>query len=132
VQYGKDHILWRATAVNLPAIVVEQEGMAQYKFPYPVKGRTQGQSRGPTIPVVRVDVVAVSIVAIHVHPIFVIAIATAAAAAQQRHSLSPQAHCTAPGACLAISNAAVTLPATKSAANNGLDGNDGSAAIAMQ
>jgi hypothetical protein len=66
VQYGKDRILCRATTVNLPAIVAEQEGMAQYKFPYPVKGRAQGQSRGPPIPVVRVDVLAVSIVAIHV------------------------------------------------------------------
>jgi hypothetical protein len=42
VQYGKDSILCRAAAINLPAIVAEQEGMAQYNFPYPVKGRAQG------------------------------------------------------------------------------------------
>jgi hypothetical protein len=124
--------LCRATAVNLPTIVAEQEGMAQYKFPYPVKGRTQGRSRGSPIPVIRVDVVAVGIVAIRIRPIFVVAIAAAAAAARQRHSSSPLAHCTAPGACLVVSNATVTLMAAQSAANGGQDGNDGSAAIAMQ
>ncbi len=61
-QHGKDRILCRTAAVNLPTIVAEQEGMAQYKFPYPVKGRTQGRSRGPPITVVRVDIVAVGIV----------------------------------------------------------------------
>jgi hypothetical protein len=73
--------LCRATAVNLPAIIAEQEGMAQYKFPYPVKGRAQGQSRGSPIPVVRVNIVAVGIVAIRIHPIFVVVIAATAAAA---------------------------------------------------
>ncbi len=80
-QYEKDRILCRAAAINLPAIIAEQEGMAQYKFPYPVKGCAQGQSWGPPIPVVRVDVVAVGIGTIRVHPIFVVAIAAAAAAA---------------------------------------------------
>jgi hypothetical protein len=61
-QHGKDRILCRAAAVNLPALVAEQEGMAQYKFPYPVKGRAQGRSQGPPIPVVRVDIVTVGII----------------------------------------------------------------------
>jgi hypothetical protein len=131
-QYGKDRILCRAAAVNLSAIVAEQEGMAQYKFPYPVKGCAQGRSRGPPIPVVRINVVAVGIVAIRVRPIFVVAIAAAAAAARQRRSLSPPACRTAPGACLVVSDAAVMLTAAQSAADGGPDGNDGSAAIAMQ
>jgi hypothetical protein len=131
VQYGKDRILCRTAAVNLPTIIAEQEGMAQYKFPYPVKGCAQGQSRGPPIPVVWVDIVAVGIVSIRVRPIFVVAIAAAAAAAQQRCSLSPPACRTAPGACLVVSNATLTL-AAQSAADGGPDGNDGSAAIAMQ
>jgi hypothetical protein len=131
-QYGKDRILCRAAAVNLPAIVAEQEGMAQYKFPYPVKGRAQGRSRGPPIPVVRVNVIAVSIIAIRVHPIFVVAIAAAAAAVRQRRSLSPPARRTAPGACLVVSNATVMLMATQSVADGGPYGNDVSAAIAMQ
>jgi hypothetical protein len=129
-QYGKDRILCRAAAVNLPAIVAEQEGMAQYKFPYPAKGRAQGRSQGPTIPVVWVDVVAVGIVTIRVRPIFVVAIAAAAAAAQQRRSSSPPARRTAPGACLVVSGATVTLTAAQSAADGGPDGNNGSAAIA--
>ncbi len=106
--------------------------MAQYKFPYPVKGHAQGRSRGPPIPVVRVDVIAVGIVAICVRPIFIVAIAAAAAAARQRHSSSPPACRTAPGACLVISDATVTLTAAQSAADGGPDGNNGSAAIAMQ
>jgi hypothetical protein len=108
--------------------------MAQYKFPYPVKGCAQGQSRGPPIPVVRVDVVPISIVAIRIRPIFDVAITAAAAAAavQQLRSLSPPAHRTAPGVCLVVSNATVTLTATQSAVDGRLDGNDGSAAIAMQ
>jgi hypothetical protein len=110
-QYGKDRILYRAATVNLPAIIAEQEGMAQYKFPYPVKGRAQGRSRGPPIPVVWVDVVAVGIVAIRVRPIFVVAIAAAAAAVRQRRSLSPPAPRTAQGACLVVSDATVTLTA---------------------
>ena len=124
----------RAAAVNLPAIVAEQEGMAQYKFPYPVKGHAQGRSWGSPIPVVWVDVVAVGIFAIRVCPIFVITIAatTAAAAVRQRYSLSPPARRTAPGACLVVSDATVTLTAAQSAADGGTDGNDGSAAIAMQ
>jgi hypothetical protein len=61
-QHGKDRILCHAATINLPAIVAEQEVMAQYKFPYPVKGRTQGRSRGPPIPVVWVNIVAVGIV----------------------------------------------------------------------
>jgi hypothetical protein len=124
--------LCSAATVNLPAIVAEQEGMAQYKFPYSVKGRAQGQSRGSPIAVIRVDVIAVSIVAIRVRPIFVVAIAAAAAAARQRRSSSPPARCTAPGVCLVISDATVTLTAAQSAADGGPDGNDGSAAIAMQ
>ncbi len=131
-QYGKDRILCRAAAVNLPAIVAEQEGMAQYEFPYLVKGRAQGQSRGPPIPVAWVDVVAVGIIAIRVHPIFFVAIAATAAAARQRRSSPPPARRTAPGACLVISDATVTLTAAHSAADGGPDGNDGSAAIAMQ
>ncbi len=133
-QYGKDRTLCRAAAVNLPAIVAEQEGMAQYKFPYPVKGRAQGQSRGSPIPVVRVDVIAVGIVAIRICPIFVIAVTAtaAAAAARQRRSSSPPARRTAPGACLVISDATVMLTAAQSAADSGPDGKDGSAAIAMQ
>jgi hypothetical protein len=131
-QYRKDRILCRAAAINLLAIVAEQEGMAQYKIPYPVKGCAQGRSRGPPIPVVRVNVVAIGIVAIHVSPIFVVAIAAAAAAARQHHSSSPPACCTAPGACLVVSNITVTLTAAQSVANGGPDGNDGSAAIAMQ
>jgi hypothetical protein len=131
-QYGKDRILCRATAVNLPAIVAEQEGMTQYKFPYPVKGRAQGRSQGPPIPVVRVNVIAIGIVAIHIHLIFVVAIAAAVAAARQRRSSSPPARRTAPGACLVVSNATVTLTAAQSAADGRPDGNDGSAAIAMQ
>jgi hypothetical protein len=111
-QYGKDRILCRVAAVKLPTIVAEQEGMAQYKFPYPVKGRTQGQSRGPPIPVVWVDIVAVGIIAIRVRPIFVAAIAAAAAAARQRHSSSPPARHTAPGACLVVSDATVMLTST--------------------
>jgi hypothetical protein len=124
--------LCRAAAINLPAIVAEQEFMAQYKFPYPVNGRRQGRSRGSPIPVVRVDVITVGIVAIRVHPIFVVAIAAAAAAAQQRHSSSPPAHHTAPGACLVISDATVMLTTAQSAADGGPDGNNGSAGIAMQ
>jgi hypothetical protein len=131
-QYRKDHILCRAAAVNLPAIVAEQEGMAQYKFPYPVKGRVQGRSRGPPIPIVRVDIIAVGIAAIRIRPIFVVAIAAATAAVQQRRSLSPPARRTAPGACLVVSNATVTLTAAQSVADGGPDGNDGSVAIAMQ
>ncbi len=131
-QYGKDPILCRAAAVNLPAIVAEQEGMAQYKFSYPVKGRAQGRSRGPPIPVIRVEVIAVGIVAIPVRPIFVIAIAAAATAMRQRRSLSPPARRTAPGACLVVSNATATLMAAQSVADGGPDDNDGSAAIAMQ
>jgi hypothetical protein len=131
-QYGKDCILCRTAAVNLPAIIAEQEGKAQYKFPYPVKGRAQGLSRGPPIPVVRVDIVAVSIIAIHFRPIFIVAIAAAATAMRQRCSLSPPACRTAPGACLVISDATVTLTATQSAANGRPDSNDGSAVIAMQ
>jgi hypothetical protein len=131
-QYRKDRILCRAAAVNLPAIVAEQEGMAQYKFPYPVKGRAQGRSQGPPIPVVRVGVIAVGIVAIHVHPIFVVAITAATAAARQRHSLSPPARRTAPGACLVVSDLTVTLTTAQSAADGGPGGNNGSAAIAMQ
>jgi hypothetical protein len=131
-QYGKDHILCRATAVNLPTIVAEQEGMAQYEFPFPVKGHAQGRSWGPPIPIIWVDIIAVGIVAIRVHLIFVIGIAAAAAAAQQRHSLSPPARRTAPGAYLVVSDATVTLTAAQSVANGGLDGNDGSVAIAMQ
>jgi hypothetical protein len=109
-QYGKDRILCRAAAVNLPTIVAEQEGIAQYKFTYPVKGRAQGRSRGPPIPVVQVNIVAVGIVAICVHPIFVVAIATAAAAAGRRSS-SPPARRTVPGACLVVYDATVTLTA---------------------
>ncbi len=131
-QYEKDRILCRATAVNLPAIVAEQEGMAHYKFPYPVKGRAQGQSRGPLIPVVRVKVIAVGIVAIRIRPIFVVPIAIAATTARQRRSSSPPAHRTAPGACLVVSNATVTLTAPQSATDGGPDGNDGSVVIAMQ
>ncbi len=132
VQLRKDRILCRAAAVNLPAIVAEQEGMVQYKFLYPVKGRAQGQSRGPPIPVVRVDVVAIGIITIRIRPIFVVAIAAAAAAVRQRRSSSPPARRTAPGACLVVSDATVMLTAGQSAANGGPDGNDGSAAIAMQ
>jgi hypothetical protein len=80
-QYRRDRIFCCAAAVNLPTIVAEQEGMAQYEFPYPVKGRTQSQSWGPLIPVVRVDVIAVGIVAIRVRLIFVVVIAASAAAA---------------------------------------------------
>jgi hypothetical protein len=134
-QYGKDCILCRTAAVNLPAIVAEQEGMAQYKSPYPIKGHAQGRSQGPTIPVVQVDVIAVGIIAIRVHPIFVVAIAAAAAAAaaaRQHCILSPPAHRAAPGACLVVSEATVALTAAQSAADGGPDGNNGSAAIAMQ
>jgi hypothetical protein len=131
-QYGKDRILCRAAAVNLPAIVAEQKGMAQYKFPYPVKGCAQGRSRGPPIPVVWGDVVAIGIITIRVRLIFFVAIAAAAAAAGQRHSSSPPACRTAPGACLVVSNATVTLRVAQSAADGGPDGNNGSAAIAMQ
>ena len=131
-QHGKDRILCHAAAVNLPAIVAEQEGMAQYKFPYHVKGPALGRSRGPPIPVVRVDVVTVSIIAIRVSPIFVVAIIAAAPAAGQHHSSSPPACRTAPGACLVVSDATVTLTAAQSVADGGPDGNDGSAAIAMQ
>ncbi len=131
-QYEKDRILCHAAAVILLTIVAEQEGMVQYKFPYPVKGRTQGRSRGPPIPVVRVNVIAVGIVTIRVRLIFIIAIAATAAAVQQHRSSSPPARRTAPGACLVISNATVTLTAAQSAADGGLDGNDGSTAIAMQ
>ncbi len=106
--------------------------MAQYKFPYPVKGHAQGRSRGPPIPVIRVNVLAVSIVAIRVRPIFVVAIAAAAAPARQRCSSSPPARRTAPGACLVVSNATATLMAAQSAAYGGPDGNDSSVAIAMQ
>ncbi len=129
---GKDRILCGAAAVNLPAIVAEKEGMAQYKFPYPVKGRAQGRSRGPPIPINRVNVLAVGIIAIRVRPIFVIVIAATAAAVQQRRSSSPPACHTAPGACLVVFNATVTLTAAQSAANGGLDGNNSSAANAMQ
>jgi hypothetical protein len=131
LQYGKDRILCCTTVINLPAIVAEQEGMAQYKFPYPVKGRAQGRSRGPPIPVIWVDIVAVGIVAIRVRPIFVVAIA-ATAAARQCHSSSLPARRTAPGACLVVSNATVTQTAAQSVADGGPNGNDGSAAIAMQ
>jgi hypothetical protein len=124
--------LCRAAAIILLAIVAEQEGMAQYEFPYPVKGRAQGRSRGLPIPVVRVNIVAVGIVAIRIYPIFVVAIVAAAATVGQHRSLSPPACCTAPGACLVISKATVTLTATQTAADSGPDGNDGSAAIAMQ
>ncbi len=131
-QYRKDRILCCAATVNLPAIIAEQEGMAQYKFPYLVKGRKQGQSQGSPIPVIRVDVVAVSIVTICICPILVVTIAAAAAAVWQRRSSSPPACCTAPGVCLVISDATVTLTAAQSVADGGPDGNDGSAAIAMQ
>jgi hypothetical protein len=124
--------LCRVATVNLPAIVAEQEGMAQYKFPYPVKGHAQGQLREPPIPVVRVEVVAVGIVTIRVRPIFVVAIAATTAAARQCRSSSPPARRTAPGACLAVSDATATLTAAQSVADGGPDGNDGSAAIAMQ
>jgi hypothetical protein len=128
-QTGKNRILCHAAAVNLPAIVAEKEGMAQYKFPYPVKGRSQGQSWGPPIPVIQADVIAVVIVAIRVCPIFVVAIAAATAAARQRHSSSPPACLTAPEACLVVTNATVTLTAAQSAAEGRPDGNDGSAAM---
>ncbi len=90
------------------------------------------RSQGPPIPVIRVNVVNVGIIAIRVRPIFVVAIAAAAAAAGQRCSLSPPACRTVPGACLVVSNATVTLTAAQSVANGGPDGNNGSAAIAMQ
>ncbi len=87
---------------------------------------------GPPIPVVLVNVVAIGIVTIRVRPIFVVAFAAAAAAPRQRRSSSPPARRTAPGVCLVVSDATVTLTAAQSAADSGPDGNDGSAAIAMQ